>query len=93
MAHSERGPRVDLDVLALAAHRLRKGWTQFDLAVAARVQPGTISRLETGAHSPNLVTVERLAAALGIPKSALIGTNPMYRPPRGCKGWTKGAVR
>ena len=93
MACSERGPRVDLDAMALAAARSSRGWTQFDLAVAAHVQPGTISRLETGAHSPNLVTVERLAQALGIRKEVLIGTNPMYRPPRGAKGWMKGSVR
>lgn len=82
MAYTERGPRVDLDVLALAAARSAKGWTQFDLAVAARVQPGTISRLETGYHCPNLVTVERLAAALGVPRDVLIGRNPEFRPVR-----------
>lgn len=49
------------------AIRLRKKhWTQEDLAKAAGLQTGTISRIETGVHHPQLATVAKIAEALEV---------------------------
>ena len=82
MAYTERGPRVDLDVNALRIFRITHGWTQFDLAVAAGVQPSTICRIETGSQCPTMSTAQKLAIALQVRLEALIGRTPHYRPTR-----------
>ena len=51
----------------IRAYRLRKmRWRQEDLAKAAGVQIGTISRIETGFHTPQLATIVKIAQALGV---------------------------
>jgi transcriptional regulator with XRE-family HTH domain len=82
MAYTERGPRVDINANAVRIFRTTHGWTQFDLAVAAGVQPSTVCRIETGAQSPTLVTAEKLARALQVKLEALIGRTPHLRPSR-----------
>lgn len=44
--------------------RHRKGWSQRELAEKAGVPQSTVGRIETGALSPRLDTLERLAFAL-----------------------------
>jgi transcriptional regulator with XRE-family HTH domain len=47
--------------------RVRKHhWRQEDLAEAANVSVTQLSRLESGIHTPQISTVERLAEALGV---------------------------
>jgi transcriptional regulator with XRE-family HTH domain len=53
--------RMAGNVLRLA--RVRRGWSQRDLAAAARVAPSTVGRIESGAVQPTLPTLARLLAA------------------------------
>ncbi len=43
--------------------RWAAGWTQEDLAKRAGVRQETISRLETGKHSPNVATLDKIERA------------------------------
>lgn len=48
--------------------RLERGWTQDELAERAQVNPGQVSRIETGKRPTMLVTTAlRFAAAFGVP--------------------------
>lgn len=52
--------------------RTKKGWTQRDLAANAKVNVGTVSRLERGSGPlPEATTVVKLATALGVAPEAL----------------------
>jgi len=79
----ERGPRVDFDVTVLCDLRQRAQLSQLELAWRAGLTPATISRLENGRQLPNLVTVEKLAAALCVPADKLLGPTIEARPRRG----------
>jgi transcriptional regulator with XRE-family HTH domain len=50
--------------------RAAAGLTQFELAVKAGLQPGTIARLEQGTAQPEWNTVRALAAGLGLSVAA-----------------------
>jgi transcriptional regulator with XRE-family HTH domain len=76
----ERGPRIDFDVTALQDLRYQAQLSQLELAWRAGLTPSTISRLENGRQLPNLVTVEKLAAALCVPLQRLTG--PTIEPRR-----------
>ena len=45
--------------------RLRRGWTQAQLAEALRTKQSAIARLESGSYRPSLATLERLSQVLG----------------------------
>lgn len=49
-----------------------KGWKQGDLAKKLRVQPAAISNLATNRTSPNIDTVQNLAAAFDMKLSEFI---------------------
>jgi hypothetical protein len=51
--------------------RKQKGWTQDDLANAAKIPQSHVCRLEKGMHAPTHLTVERVARALGVKPSQL----------------------
>ena len=58
--YTARGDRI-------RAYRVRKKhWKQEDLARATGLQMGTISRIETGVHQPQLATVSKIAEALEV---------------------------
>jgi len=59
-------------MLKLKAERIRKGWTQLDLACHARVQPAEISRFERGQAKPYQGQATRLAEVLGLAKDELL---------------------
>jgi len=61
-------------VLGEKIRRLRqqKMWTQEQLAKAADLPAGSISRIETGVHRPQLGTVGKIATALGVDADDLI---------------------
>ena len=61
-----RGPR-------LAALRQRRGLTQAALARKINGHVMTISRLERGANTPSIRLLQRLAKALDVPITALLG--------------------
>ncbi len=48
--------------------------TQEQLAAKAGIGQGYISKLEAGQHSPNALTIERIALALGVDVPQLYGT-------------------
>jgi transcriptional regulator with XRE-family HTH domain len=50
----------------LTAARSRAGLSQYELARRAGLTPQALSLLELGKREPNWVTVQRLAAALGV---------------------------
>jgi transcriptional regulator with XRE-family HTH domain len=70
-----KGFETVLERLAMKLKALRKerGWKQPDLAKKAGLSPGYIARLETGRHDPKLSTLLKLAKALGVPVTELLG--------------------
>ena len=59
----------------LAALRKKKGWSRAELARRAKVSQPYLSQLESGARgkSPGIVSLQRLAKALGVPVTELLG--------------------
>jgi len=55
----------------LRAVRNEREWTQEVLAERSGIQAAEISRIENGRRDPQVSTVLRLAAALGIPPARL----------------------
>lgn len=61
----------------MKAARVKKMWSQFDLAKRADVNPSTISNLETGKQMPRAGTLARILRVLGMSyEEAMIGTDP-----------------
>ena len=56
-----------------SARRL-KGMSQFDLAVAAKITNASVSRLENGLQLPRAATAKRVAKALDVEVSDLVGS-------------------
>jgi transcriptional regulator with XRE-family HTH domain len=56
---------------AVREARLRRGWSQEELAEIAGLDRTYISGLERGARNPALTTIERVAESLAIPVSRL----------------------
>lgn len=56
----------------VAAMRLRKGWSQAELARRAETSQPYIARLERGQVDPQVSTVKKLAQALGVPVAELV---------------------
>jgi transcriptional regulator with XRE-family HTH domain len=67
--------RKVLEILAMKLKELRRqrGWTQPVLAKRAGLSSGYIARVETGRHDPKLSTLVKLAKALGVPVTELLG--------------------
>ncbi len=60
--------------LRLRAARLKKGWSQAELARRAKLRQATVSKYERGGlRSLDLRVLDTLAQALGVPPKALIG--------------------
>jgi transcriptional regulator with XRE-family HTH domain len=68
LSHEDLGERV-------RGHRHRLGLTQETLADRAGVSTETIGRLEQAVGTPTLVTVYKVAEAMGLTGSALIAEN------------------
>lgn len=60
------------DRSSVAALRLRKGWSQAELARRAETSQPYIARLERGLVDPQISTVKKLAQALGVPVAELV---------------------
>jgi transcriptional regulator with XRE-family HTH domain len=58
-------------ILRIKQERLRRGWTQLQLAVKSRVSPAEISRIESGRTTPFPIHAKRLSKVLGIPEGEL----------------------
>ena len=62
--------------------RTERGLSQAKLAVMAEMDPATLNRLEQGKGNPNLRTLERVADALGVGITELLGDEaPKARAP------------
>jgi transcriptional regulator with XRE-family HTH domain len=84
---SGRGePGVDQWLRALGKRvrilRLTKELTQDELAVASGMSRSFVSIIEHGTHGVDVVRLLRLAAALDIPLSELLGDLPRLQPVR-----------
>jgi transcriptional regulator with XRE-family HTH domain len=53
--------------------RQRRGWTQRELAERAGVTQTTIVRLEGGRSEAMISTIRKIAEALGVPPSEILG--------------------
>lgn len=58
-------------MLRVKAERLRRGWSQLDVAYRARVQPSELSRIERGLVIPYPRQAERLSKVFGLPADTL----------------------
>ncbi len=50
----------------LQEHRIRRLWSQRELARRANVAERTVINIETGQRAPRLLTMRRIADALGV---------------------------
>ena len=57
----------------LRRKRKARGWSQAELARRARLHPSDISRFESGRAIPYPIQLQKLAQALGVAESALLG--------------------
>ena len=57
----------------LRALRHERGWTQTELAARAGVHRSFIAKLEAGQQDPALTTLEKLAKALRVKPTRLLG--------------------
>jgi transcriptional regulator with XRE-family HTH domain len=64
----------------IRALRSSRGISQAELATAAGLSRGYLSRVEIGMQSPTLEVIERLAAALKVKPSDLLEDKPRRRP-------------
>ncbi|MBI4436501.1 MAG: helix-turn-helix transcriptional regulator [Candidatus Omnitrophica bacterium] len=62
--------------VALTPWRLSKGLTQKELAERTGLTQAQVSYLENGLHLPTLKTLDKLAQALHVAVSELLGTSP-----------------
>lgn len=59
------GPEYEI-VRAIIKERVKRGWSQTDLAEAIGSRQPVISRLERGGSNPSLQTLQRIAQALDL---------------------------
>jgi transcriptional regulator with XRE-family HTH domain len=81
-ADASLGPRVGANIVSL---RKQRGLSQAALASAASMAAPNLSRLESGRHVPTLDILLRIAKALNVSLTGLLGATPsdvpLSRPP------------
>ena len=60
-------------VTNLRRHRLRKDWSQVELAKFSGFIPSAIAHFESGRRMPSVHNLKRLCRALGVSAESLIG--------------------
>lgn len=95
---AERFPVRDSAALATLARnvtRLRKkrGWTEDDLAAAAKMEQGAVSLIESRRSNPTVETLESVAKALRVPFVALFEAHDDEDPIPQPRKKTKAAKR
>lgn len=60
----------------IKVERVKRGWTQDDLARESGVSQNSIARYETGDTTPGLDQAFKLAAAFGCSIDAIVGWEP-----------------
>ena len=90
---AEDVPRIDLGV---NVYRLRAaaGLTQLQLAEAAQMKQPRIAEIERGDGNPTLLTITRIALALGVPVHRLLEqTHPLRADPTSPEAGAELAAR
>jgi len=62
--------------MSIKEKRIRRGWTQIDLAYHSRLASSEISRIESGRLKPTDGQIQRLAKALGVSPNELTVNQP-----------------
>lgn len=83
------GDPADLGVAILVLRTIPR-WTQAELARAARVDRASISDYEQGLKAPSRKTLEKIAAAVGVPFSRVERLLPALRALRLCRAQPGG---
>jgi transcriptional regulator with XRE-family HTH domain len=73
----------------LRQHRQALGWSQEALGFEAGVARNYVSLIERGRNAPTIVILFKLAAALGVPASALIAETERKTTPSRRRSRTK----
>ena len=87
MAHRAKKPDLGQRV---AAHRSQLGLTQTVVAKRAGLAASYLSRIENGRIFPTVPTAQKIATALRIPLSELLGPSPPDKKKKGCPVTSKG---
>ena len=74
-----------------AAHRGQLGLSQTVVAKRAGLAASYLSRIENGRIFPTVPTAQKIATALRIPLSELLGASPPQKKNEGCPVTAKGA--
>ncbi len=59
--------------MLLTNERKRRGWSQAELALRARMNPNTISLIESGRFQPYESQLRKITQALGLPEAQAAG--------------------
>lgn len=69
--HRDKAPDIAFGTV-LRRHRMARGFTQEQLAWETKIERAFISELERGVKGPSLLTIFRLAEALGIEPGQMV---------------------
>jgi HTH-type transcriptional repressor of puuD len=86
---AQRSTKPDLGQRA-AAHRSQLGLSQTVVAERAGLAASYLSRIENGKIFPTVPTAQKIATALRIPLSELLGPTPAQKKRKGCPVTAKG---
>ncbi len=86
---ARRPKKTDLGRRA-AAHRSQLGLSQTVIAKRAGLAASYLSRIENGKIFPTVPTAQKIATALRVPLSELLGPTPPEREKKGCPVTAKG---
>ena len=87
---TQQSKKPDLGQRA-AAHRGQLGLSQSVVAKRAGLAASYLSRIENGRIFPTVPTAQKIATALRIPLSELLGPSPPQKQNEGCPVTAKGA--
>ena len=74
----------------VSAHRSQLGLSQTVIAKRAGLAASYLSRIENGKIFPTVPTAQKIATALRVPLSELLGPTPSERKKKGCPVTAKG---
>jgi transcriptional regulator with XRE-family HTH domain len=86
---ARRSKKPDLG-LRVSAHRSQLGLSQTVIAKRAGLAASYLSRIENGKIFPTVPTAQKIATALRVPLSELLGPTPSESKKKGCPVTAKG---
>jgi transcriptional regulator with XRE-family HTH domain len=87
LTHQSKKPDLGQRVVA---HRSQLGLSQAVVAERAGLAASYLSRIENGRIYPTLPTAQKIATALRVPLSELLGPRPRQKKNQGCPVTAKG---